>query len=192
MDEKPRIRRQTSDQSTPKLPPKTLDHRPDTEDSEVYKNKLSPSEFARNVLLECNVMKKPLVRSSRPTLAGGNSIMSQSKQDRDLIQASPFRNRRVSEGGAILPAPRVVESRVQTLEPTRSALKMPKRDVNQQIERIMLDQRDKLAARHLMGPPYLPGEAERRAQWVQGGSKGRMFATHASFWSRPEKELYHY
>jgi len=76
-----------------------------SEDSDSHRDKISPQEFTKNVLLECNVIKKP--PHHRPMLQGGNSIVSKVKKNPAFLDATSrtFYGRKLSESGALFPAP---------------------------------------------------------------------------------------
>ena len=77
----------------------------ESDDSEDQHNKISPQEFTKNVLLTCNVIKKP--PNHRPMLTGGNSILKKSLKNPAYgdYASRTFYGRKLSESGMLFPQP---------------------------------------------------------------------------------------
>ena len=174
-------------------------YRPPSDDSDTSRNKMSPTEFTKNVLLSCNVLKKP--PKQKEILQGGRSILRLAQKNpayRDTANRT-FYGRKLSEANALVPAPYQSTESIRNVpfESGRaSSLKMGKRDVNSEVQTLLMQQEaGRFSNRRQNGPPYLPGEVERRAfgQLEPQSTKGLMFTTASGIWEMQEKkEIFHY
>ena len=76
-----------------------------SDSSDDHHDKMSPQEFTKNVLLTCNVIKRP--PNHRPMLTGGNSMVKKSLKNPAYgdIASRTFYGRKLSESGMLFPGP---------------------------------------------------------------------------------------
>ena len=111
-------------------------YRPPSEESDASRNKMSPTEFTKNVLLSCNVLKSPPKKVE--ILQGGRSILRLAQKNpayRDTANRT-FYGRKLSEANALVPAPYQSAESIKQVpyESGRaSSIKLGKRDVNSEV-----------------------------------------------------------
>ena len=175
-----------------------------SDDSSKEREKISPEEFTRNVLQECNVIKKAPHHARM--LQGGNSIVSKGKTNPAYLATAShtFYGHKLSASG-ILTQPKIKAGSVTNrdrhiaFEDTgrgSSVMRMGETHLNKQISQILEEQEYKISNHTFRGPPYLPGELERRAhgemQAEMNRNLGHMFTTQQFRPDTEKKEIYYY